>query len=57
VDDLTNTTPEYGFISNFRNDRHYNHRYLLDLILDKPHLRSEFVTALAPDKVPLFNPG
>ena len=57
IDDLTNTTPGYGFVSNFRNDRHYNRYYLLDLILDKPHLRSEFVTALAPDGVPLFNLG
>jgi len=57
ADDLTNMTPRYGFVSDFRNDRHYNRRYLMDLIIDKPHLRNEFVTALVPDGVPLFNLG
>ena len=57
ADDLTNTTPGYGFVSDFRNDSHYNYHYLMDLIMDKPHLRNEFVTALVPDGVPLFNLG
>jgi len=57
ADDLTNTTPGYGFVSNFRNDRHYNRHYLMDVIMDKPHLRDEFVIVLAHDGVPLFNLG
>ena len=35
TNDLTNMTSGYGFVSDFRNNRHYNCHYLLDLILDK----------------------
>jgi len=55
ADDLSNSTPGYGFVSDRRNEKYYNKRHLLDLIMDKPHLRDEFVIALAPDGVPLLN--
>jgi len=55
ADDLSNSTPRYGFVSDCRNEEYYNKCHLLNLIMDKPHLKDEFVIALAPDGVPLLN--
>jgi len=40
ANDLANTIPGYGFVSNLRNDGHYNQHYLMDLIMDKLCLRA-----------------
>lgn len=57
ADDLTNTSPGYGFMMDFRNRKLYDRRAFFDTIMGNSVLHQQFVIAMGPDGVPLLNLG
>ncbi|KAG5633746.1 hypothetical protein H0H81_005578 [Sphagnurus paluster] len=54
VDDLTNRSVGYSFISETRNPFHANRDLLLEHILTSPTLRSRFISGIGPDGMPVW---
>ena len=57
ADDLTNTTPGYGFMTDSRNEKIVNRRAMYDMIMADPVLRQQFVIGVGPNGIPLLNLG
>ena len=57
ADDLSNTTPGYGFMTDSRNKKLHQRRTLYDAIMANPILRQQFLIAVSPDGVPVLNLG
>jgi len=55
ADDLTNTSPGYGFMSDSRNKKLYDRKTFLNMIMASPKLREDFVIALGSNGTPLLN--
>jgi len=57
ADDLTNTTPGYGFMTDLQNKKIMNRCAMYDMIMANPVLRQQFVIGVGPNGIPLLNLG
>jgi len=57
ADDLTNTTPGYGFMTDSWNKKIVNRYAIYNMIMANPILWQQFVIRVDPNSIPLLNLG
>jgi len=57
ANDLINTTPGYGFMTDSRNKKIVNKCAIYDMIMADPVLRQQFVIRVGPNGISLLNLG
>jgi len=57
ADDLTNTTPGYGFMTDSWNKKIVNRYAIYNIIMADPILWQQFVIRVGPNSIPLLNLG
>ena len=55
VDNLSNTSPRYSFVTNAQNSKYYDRMAFMYEIMEIPYLQEEFVIAVTPEGMPLLN--